>query len=120
MLELINKLSNADIQWDADFVGLSPTLKGNTAKRLMELGDQAISDLVEVLSDPGKFVTAHVILTQLSRVDYQTCPAWNGLVVDIAADGSTNIDPDQRLNLARRWELWYHTKPHSNTLPPAN
>jgi hypothetical protein len=117
MLQLINELSNADVEWDADFVGLSPTLISDAAKRLVEFGEQAISDLVAALSDPSKFVMAHVILTQISKVEYQAFPAWNGLVVDIAEDGTASIDLDQRYVLAERWKQWYRADPRPTALP---
>jgi hypothetical protein len=119
MQQYIEELSNADVEWEADFVGRAPTLTGEAARRLAELGEQAIPELLRALSDPGRFAAAHVLLTRLSGVEYQAYPEWNGLKVDIAADGTVTIDPDQRLDLAKRWEHWYNTEPRPETLPPS-
>jgi hypothetical protein len=120
MSQLVEEITNTDVKWNGNYVGLSPILTNDAAKRLIELGEQAIPSVLVALSDPDKFVTAHVILTQVSKVEYQAFPAWNGLVVDVAADGSVNIDPDQRLDLVRRWERWYQTKPRPKALPPGD
>ena len=33
------------------------------------------------LSDPDRFVAAHILLTRYSRVEHSAFPAWNGLAV---------------------------------------
>jgi hypothetical protein len=113
----IKDLSNADIKWEGTYAGLTPILIGERAKQLSEMGDQVTPELLAALTNEDVFVAAHVILTQLSGIEYQAFPAWNGLVVDIAADGTVTIDPDQRFNLVRRWERWYDTEPRPRVLP---
>jgi hypothetical protein len=120
MSESIKNISNADVKWSGNYIGLSPTLSGDSTKHLIDLGELAIPELLRALADPDKFVTAHVILTQLSGVEYQSAPTWNGLAVEIAPDGNVTIDTAQRFDLLRRWEQWYRTKPTPTTLPPAN
>ena len=112
------ELSNADIKWEGTYAGLSPILIGEKAKQLAEMGGQAIPELISTLSNEDVFVAAHVLLTQLSGIEYQAFPAWNGLAVDIASDGTVAIDPDQRFDLVRRWEKWYQTKSRPKVLPP--
>lgn len=120
MSTLIEILSNADVRWDGTIVGLTPTLTGEAARQLLDMGDEAVPELLEALSDPDKFVSAHVILTKLSGVEYQAFPAWNDLEVVLAADGTVSIDPAQQPVLIERWQRWYKTQPHPAALPPAN
>ncbi len=120
MSDLIDQLSNTDVHWDGTRFGLTPTLTGAAANRPLNMGDEAVPELLEALSDPDKFVAAHVILTQLSGVQYQSFPAWNGLEVVLAADGTVSINPAQRPTLVQRWRHWYETQPHPAALPSAN
>jgi hypothetical protein len=116
---LIDKLSNANVQWDGTPIGLMPTLTGTEANQILEMGDTTVPDLLVALSDPDKYVVAHVILTKLARLEYEAFPAWNGLEVVLAADGSVTIDPAQQSALIERWQLWHQSEPHPTALPPA-
>ncbi len=113
----IEMLSNADVRWEGTAVGLEPTLTGEAA-RLLKMGDGALPELMQALSDPDKYVGAHVVLTKLSGVEYESFPAWNGLEVILAADGTVRIDPAQQAVLIKRWQRWYQTLPHPTALPP--
>jgi hypothetical protein len=68
------------------------------------------------LEDESRFVAAHVLLTLLSGVKYQTIP-WNGLEVNLPPDGRARIDAGQRFELARRWRAWQEAAPHPRSLP---
>ncbi len=120
MSALIDKLSNNDVRWDGTRFGLMPTLTGAAANQLLDMGDEAAPELLDALSDPDKYVSAHVILTKLSGVEYQSFPAWNGLEVVLAADGTVTIDPAQQPVLFERWQRWYQTQPHPTALPAAD
>lgn len=115
--DLIIQLSNSDVKWDGNRFGLMPILTGTAAQQLLDAGDEAVPGLLEALSDPDKFVAAHVILTKLSGVEYTALPDWNGLSVNLAADGTVTIDPAQRPALIGRWQRWYQTWPHPAALP---
>ena len=117
MNEYIKEMSNADVTWDGTYLGLTPIVDSEKSDRISLLGDQVIAELIAKLSDKNAFVAAHVFLTQLSGVEYEAFPTWNGLKVEILADGTVNIDPDMRFDLARRWDRWYQTKPRVKTLP---
>src|SRR4051794_22310271 len=71
---LIEHLSNADIRWDGTFVGLVPSIVSDSARQLFDIGDDAIPQLINALEDESKFVAAHVLLTLLSGVEYNTSP----------------------------------------------
>jgi hypothetical protein len=111
-------LSNDDVRWAGTLFGLSPRLTGEAAA-LLEMGEGALPALIEALSDPRRYVGAHVALTGLSGVEHESFPTWNGLAVVLAADGSLSIDPAQRPVLIERWRRWYQTRPHPDTLPSA-
>jgi hypothetical protein len=111
------KLSNADVRWEGTALGLAPELTGEAA-RVVQLGDQALPGLLEALSDPDRFVVAHVALTELLGVEYESFPTWNGLEVSLEADGTVRIDPAQRPALAQRWQRWYTARPRPTALPP--
>lgn len=111
--------SNAQVRWEGTYTGLTPVLVGETVEPPYERREQIMQDLISALSDEDSFVAAHVLLTRLSGVGYEAFPTWNGLNVDIAADGTVTIDPDQRFDLARRWERWYNSEPRPETLPPS-
>ena len=114
---MIDDLNNAAISWDATFAGLVPTVVGDSARRLLACGDAAIPLLVDALEDESKFIAAHVLLTVLSGVEYYTTP-WNGLEVDLSADGQARFDSRQRLELARLWRAWIQATPRPRSLLP--
>src|SRR5262249_26332025 len=114
----ISNLSNDDVDWHGTTVGFYASLKSERAKRLGETNAEAVMpELINALSDADKFVAAHVLLTFLSHVEYSTFPSWNGLEVDIQADGQINIDAMQRHKIARRWKRWYQSESRPATLP---
>jgi len=108
--------SNKDVQWEGNFLGLSPSLIGKNAKQLLKNGEQSIPYLLESLSNSDKFVAAHVILTYISKVEYTTYPTWNTMAVIIMPDGTVNIDLEQRHTLAYKWKKWYNSNPRPKTL----
>lgn len=110
-------LTNADVTWEGSYIGLTPTVTDDAASRVRALGERAIPELIAALSDEHRFAAAHVMLTRLSGVEYQGFPAWNGLKVDIDAEGRVRIDPSQRAELSRRWMLWYAGAPRAKVLP---
>jgi len=113
---MIDRLKNSDIRWDGTFVGLVPTIVSESARQLLSAGDIAIPKLVGALEDESKFVAAHVLLTQLSGVEYHTSP-WNGLKIDLLPDGQAHFDVHQRFELARRWRAWQQATPRLRSLP---
>jgi hypothetical protein len=112
-------LSNDDVHGEGTLLGLAPALTGE-ARRLLERGEGVLPVLIEALSDPGRFVAAHVALTEISGVEHDTFPAWNGLAVALQTGGSVSIDPAQQPLLIERWRRWHQTRPHPAALPPAD
>jgi hypothetical protein len=120
MRHSLDGLSNADIQWHGTRAGFSPELACEKVAQLADIGDVEIPELLALLSDEQAFVAAHLILTRLSGVEYQSFPLWNGLEIDIAPDGTAIVDSAQRIALARRWKRWYDSNPHPAVLPEAD
>ena len=99
---LVDRLKNSDIRWDGTLIGLFPRITGEEAHELLALGEEAVPPLIDALDDESKFVAAHVLLTLLSDDEYETSP-WNGLEIELGADGEPRVDPARRFELAKRW-----------------
>jgi hypothetical protein len=115
-------LSNADVTWEGNAAGFVPYFVGAAAARAADVRrawPATLPDLLDALSDPERFVVAHVLLTQIGGVTYPLFPTWNGLVLDLRGNGKTIIDPGQRFTLEKRWQRWAHEIPHPKVLPPA-
>ena len=101
---LAARLDNADVDWDGTYSGLMPRVRGEAAERLIEFGPAADSALVRALGDPHRFAAAHVVLTTIHVTELElSASEWNGLRVDLPADGRTRLFPEQRAELQRRW-----------------
>ncbi|GAA1857149.1 hypothetical protein [Myceligenerans crystallogenes] len=101
------------VTWSAHAFGLTPALPAvDDTLRQADVGS-----LLGLLDDPDRFVTGHVLLTWASGVRHEAFPTWNGLAVDIRADGSVDIDPAQREDLRRRWHAWAAADPRPDELP---
>ena len=102
---LVASLKNSDISWDGNFIGLQPTVKSETVKRLLGFGKQAVPALQTALSDSNKFAAAHVLLTQIKKKQYQISAShWNGLEVDLHADGTIDLHPEQMDKIKALWK----------------
>lgn len=113
----LEHIVNDDVRWEGTYRGFWPTLDEKLFAHLDADDPGAVAILLEALSAEDHFVAAHVILTRLSGVEYSAFPEWNSLRVHLQTDGSVDIDPDQRFELARRWALWQHADPRPRTLP---
>jgi hypothetical protein len=107
---------NDVVQWSGTRFGLVPTLS-DEAERVAAAGDAIVPALLHALSDPERFVTAHVLLTRISGVEYETFPTWNGIDVSLGSDGDVEIEAAQRATLARRWQQWFREEPPPDSLP---
>ena len=110
--------TNDAVQWHGTRYGLHPALS-DEAEAVRMQGDAIIPALIVALGDPDRYVTAHVLLTRLAGVQYDTFPAWNGLDVELRADGKVIIDPDQAPVLAARWRVFDAMDPKPDMLPPS-
>ena len=102
---LVAILTNADIRWDGTDLGLHPFVEGRPANKLLGLGKLASPALRKALSDPNKFVAAHVLLTQIEKKKYQiSASRWNNLSVNLHADGTVNYLPEQITKIMAMWK----------------
>jgi hypothetical protein len=110
------ELSNADVTWNATYDGFVPRMS-ERANAALRADEETISALLELLLDPNRFVVAHVGLTRIAKLHYASFPTWNGLTVQMGADGVVTIPPDQCRELSRRWQSWHTSDPRPTTLP---
>lgn len=116
---LAREIRNTDIQWDGTYVGLMPRLATERANRLLTLGEAAIPSLLAALDDAERFAAAHVLLTRISGVEFEAgAGQYNGLRVELLANGAAKLDPAQRAELAARWRKWSVATPRMPRLPP--
>jgi hypothetical protein len=116
MTQLSDIPDNAAVQWGGTRFGLFPTLSED-AERIMDEGPAAVPILMDAVTLPHIFITAHVLLTKITGVRHETFPSWNGLDVNIHATGDVEIDAEQRHRLAKRWRLYFQTEPRPASLP---
>ena len=117
MNPVLQALASTEVRWEGTDAGFMPELETNQSASLNALNKDETPDLNNALSDEEFFVVAHVLLTRISGIEYETFPTWNHLAVEIAADGTVTIDPQQRHRLATAWRQWYNSKPRSVRLP---
>lgn len=112
--------SNAAVAWSAHRYGLSPSLAEPDDALLVGISDaDDIEDaLLALLDDPNRWVVAHVLLTRRAHLKHEMFPTWNGLKIDVSADGTVHIDAAQRFVLRRRWQAWAAADPRLDELPP--
>lgn len=101
---LVTELNNEDVDWDGNFLGLSPAIQGVAAQELLNLGKAANDVLIRALADPDRFAAAHVLLTHINHKGFNlSASEWNGLRVILRADGRTILYPEQRTELQEYW-----------------
>ncbi|GEL98045.1 hypothetical protein [Cellulomonas terrae] len=99
-------LAGGAVDWDGTDLGLLPRLPAEEEGRAVDVDQGDVPALLDALDSTETFVTAHVLLTRLAGGPNETFPTWNGLAVEIRADGSTHVDPAQRPAVAERWRRW--------------
>jgi len=102
--------TNDAVRWQGTRFGLIAELS-DEARGLLTRGESILQLLLEGLSDPRRFVTAHVVLTRITGVPYETFPAWNGLEVTVEANGDVTIDSSQREQLELQWRRYFQDRP---------
>lgn len=106
-------LKNEDVDWNGTYNGIEPELREPAAKILKQIRDeykvgehQTRDRLVSLLSDPQRFVVAHVLLTSscYGQKFVMNGSSWNGLEVYLNRDGSVRIDTEQCSALEAKWK----------------
>ena len=104
--QAVGKIRNSDIAWDGNYFGLLPRIEGQASKSVMALGESAVSALIRALDDPSRFAAAHVLLTEIKMRGVSrplSARDWNGLRVELSADGHVQLHPEQREELKVFW-----------------
>lgn len=99
-------LAGGAVAWEGTDLGLLPRLPAEEEGLAVDVDQGDVPALVDALDSTETFVTAHVLLTRLTGAQGETFPTWNGLAVELRADGSTHVDPAQRPVIAERWRRW--------------
>ena len=101
---LVAQIRNDQVHWDGNYFGLAPQIRGTLPRLIFMRGRACVPYLIEALNDDSRFIAAHVYLSLLSRGGFQTsAEAFNGLRVELYADGTTAIAPEQKQTLLTRW-----------------
>lgn len=97
-------LSNRDISWDGQLLGLKPSLSENAQTFLNEYPESGDVQMLEALADEDRYVLGHVLLSMRHNQSFGSDGTqWNGLTVALKADGTWEYAPGQRATLERRW-----------------
>lgn len=103
MLQNLQIPDNTSIKWQANHYGFQPILS-NEIKLIISRQQIDKPKLISYLHDAQKFISAHVILTYISHMKFETFPTWNKLKIDIKANGEIVINRDQRASLFEYWK----------------
>ena len=104
----IERITNGDVEWEGNWVGLNPRLRGEAAELLFKNPKASRKRLIEALQDPNRFVVAHVLLGLSDKGNYKfSATHWRGLQVSLRNDGSAEILPSQRHALYKYWKGRY-------------
>lgn len=99
----VYRLHNDDVSWEGTFVGLFPKLSSG-AERIIHSKKDVTPFLLAALKDPDRFAVAHVVLTYRAGEHNNSSVAWNGLNVQIDADGHATYEGNNLEELHRFWE----------------
>ena len=103
---LLTMLSNRDVCWDLGYIGREPILSPNAEAVLKALTAEDINKFKTWLSDPARFVIAHVLLTKSAKNLEYTISAseWNKLrVIDGSLDSEYVYDLNRMKILQDMW-----------------
>lgn len=100
----IGRLKNSDIIWEGTSFGLYPAIMNKETQIILKQGEAAVPGLRGALSDTGKFAVAHVLLTMIGKKEFPaSAEHWNGLRVDLEADGTVKLHPEQMDQIKKMW-----------------
>ena len=95
---------NQDIRWNFNYFG-GPEISEEMWSWMQSAGHEVHAPLLAALKDPERFAAAHILLTSLTDVPIPGTPeGYNGLKVETPSQGGIVFDPEQRTDLAEKWE----------------
>lgn len=120
----VQNIKNSDVRWDGNVFGLYPNFSG-ASKKIIDDRPANFDELVAALDDEDRYIAAHALLSRLSGhligqqaggidpVTGNALPAtmdaiekFNGLRVDLLADGTVVIPTNQQSEIASKWKAW--------------
>ena len=113
-------LVGIEFDWEGTETGYTPILVKGNLDEILECKENTFDDLIMYLSDDKLFISAHILLTWVTGIEYEAFPLWNGLKVELSANGTVSINSAQRYDLGERWKKWYQTKRRPKLLPPVD
>src|SRR5690349_16876969 len=102
--QLILNMRNSDVQWDGNFLGLMPMSFSQAILTLQNVKEPIEPLLVDTILDQDRYVAAHVLLTfRLDKHFNFSAEEWNGLHVQLSADGRTSFEGNDLNKLHKYW-----------------
>jgi hypothetical protein len=102
------EISNDELTWDGNIIGLQPTLTGRALRIARGEEQRDPMELVALLRDKQRFAVAHVVLVaQIHGLGSWGTSQWYGLPVSLYGDGTVVYDPRGGGGLASRWERYF-------------
>jgi hypothetical protein len=114
----LQSLSNDDIKWDGDYIGLIPTVDGSHSRKLLEIKSDSIDRaLIKDLDEDKKYVAAHVLLTLRHKISFARDERqWNGLHVTLDSTGKASYLAQDKKILFQAWSEWFASGKSANKL----
>lgn len=101
---LVSRISNEQIDWDGSYVGLLPKVKDDEIKNIEAHGKLTNDLLLNELTDPNKFVTAHYLLTKINLKEIKISSThWNNLKISLHASGTEDYHTEQIKDIVKFW-----------------
>lgn len=110
--EAMALVSNEDISWNGNIVGIYPEIKGGSALGVLARGDEVTDELLSLLTHRDRFVAAHVLLWHIHPVDgVELGKDWNGLSIDFSRNGKVYYDSADISHIYEFWSSWRKNNP---------
>ncbi len=108
-LELISAIRNEDVIWSGNYLGIMPTKLVGATLTLRDNHEDINRLLIDALLDQERFVAGHVLLTlRMGEAYNYSASEWNGLSVQLNANGKASFDGNDLIELQRHWKEKLH------------
>ena len=105
-VQLVQRIHNSDVNFDGTYFGLMERIEGPASCEVLKADAPAVPALLEALHDRERYIAAHVLLTYIVDREWRLSASnWNGLKVDLLANGSIVFDPADQEVLRERWAV---------------
>lgn len=110
---------NSAVTWSGTFVGIMPQVdEARVSPAIRKGGPEVCAQLVRDLEREDRYISAHVLLTELCCSELVMMDdQWNGLHVILNADGSVQYDARDMPVLQRWWQDFFAKSNPSTTQP---